>query len=120
MDHKDAPKDKMGLVYMLQGGSDASNDDPIATTPPPGQKWVTTGPHVMVVGMAGTLDDVPRSPDDTRKPFIMWGGYFLRAHNDAGQITQAGFVCVTRFVQQDMALTQTRRQHGAMRRQGPR
>lgn len=74
MDHKDAPKDKMGLVYMLQGGSDASNDDPFATTPPPGQKWVTTGPHVMVVGMAGALDDVPRSPDDTRKPFIMWGG----------------------------------------------
>ena len=74
MDHKDAPKDKMGLVYMLQGGSDASNDDPFATTPPPGQKWVTTGPHVMVVGMAGTLDDVPRSPDDPRKPFIMWGG----------------------------------------------
>ena len=74
MDHKDAPKGKMGLVYMLQGGSDASNDDPFATTPPPGKKWVTTGPHVMVVGMAGTLDDIPRSPDDPRKPFIMWGG----------------------------------------------
>ena len=74
MDHKDAPKGKMGLVYMLQGGSDASNDDPFATTPPPGKKWVTTGPHVMVVGMAGTLDDVPRSPDDPKRPFIMWGG----------------------------------------------
>ena len=37
MDHKDAPKGKMGLVYMLQGGSDASNDDPFATTPPPGK-----------------------------------------------------------------------------------
>jgi hypothetical protein len=35
---------------------------------------VTTGPHVMVVGMAGTLDDLPKSPDDPRKPFIMWGG----------------------------------------------
>jgi len=74
MEHKDAPKGKMGLVYMLQGGSDASNDDPFAATPPPGKKWVTTGPHVMVVGMAGTLDDVPKSPDDPRKPFIMWGG----------------------------------------------
>ena len=74
MDHKDAPKGKMGLVYMLQGGSDASNDDPFATTPPPGKKWVTTGPHVMVVGMAGTLDDIPKSPDEPRKPFIMWGG----------------------------------------------
>lgn len=74
MDHKDAPKGKMGLVYMLQGGSDASNDDPFATKPPPGAKWVTTGPHVMVVGMAGMLDDVPRSANDPSKPYIMWGG----------------------------------------------
>jgi hypothetical protein len=74
MDHKDAPKGKMGLVYMLQGGSDASNDDPFATSPPPGKKWVTTGPHIMVVGMAGMLDNIPRSPDAPKKPFIMWGG----------------------------------------------
>lgn len=74
MDHKDAPKGKMGLVYMLQGGSDASNDDPFATSPPPGKKWVTTGPHVMVVGMAGMLDNIPRSPDAPKQPFIMWGG----------------------------------------------
>jgi hypothetical protein len=45
MDHKDAPKGKMGLVYMLQGGSDASNDDPFATAPPPGRNWVTTVPQ---------------------------------------------------------------------------
>jgi len=31
LDHKDAPKGKMGLVYMLQGGSDSSNYDPFAT-----------------------------------------------------------------------------------------
>jgi hypothetical protein len=74
MDHKDAPKNKMGLVYMLQGGSDADNNDPFATTPPSGKKWVTTGPHVMVVGMAGMLDDVPRSPDNPKKPYIMWPG----------------------------------------------
>jgi hypothetical protein len=74
MDHKDAPKGKMGLVYMLQGGSDASNYDPFATTPKPGEKWVTTGPHVMVVGMAGMLESLPTSPAEPRKPFIMWGG----------------------------------------------
>lgn len=74
MDHKDAPKGKMGIVYMLQGGSDASNDDPFATAPVPGAKWVTTGPHVMVVGMAGMLDAVPRSAENPAKPFIMWGG----------------------------------------------
>jgi hypothetical protein len=73
-DHKDAPKGKMGLVYMLQGGSDASNYDPFATAPKPGEKWVTTGPHVMVVGMAGMLEDLPKSPDNPKKPFIMWSG----------------------------------------------
>jgi len=74
MEHKDAPKGKMGLVYMLQGGSDASNDDPFATAPPQGKKWVTTGPHVMVVGMAGMLGDVPRTADAPTRPFVMWGG----------------------------------------------
>ena len=74
MDHKDAPKGKMGLVYMLQGGSDASNDDPFATAPPPGAKWVATGPHVMVVGMAGQLDGFTRSASNPAKPFVMWGG----------------------------------------------
>ncbi len=74
MDHKDAPKGKMGLVYMLQGGSDASNDDPFATKPPAGKKWVTTGPHVMIVGMAGMLDDIPKVADAPSKPYIMWPG----------------------------------------------
>jgi hypothetical protein len=74
IDHKDAPKGKLGLVYMLQGGSDASNDDPFATKPPTGKKWVTTGPHVMVVGMAGMLGDLPKTPDAPHKPFVMWGG----------------------------------------------
>jgi hypothetical protein len=74
MDHKDAPKGQVGLVYMLQGGSDASNDDPFATKPAAGQKWVTTGPHVMMVGMAGSLGDITRSPANPKQPFIMWGG----------------------------------------------
>jgi hypothetical protein len=74
MEHRDAPKGKLGLVYMLQGGSDASNIDPFATTPAPGAKWVTTGPHVMVVGMAGMLGDLPKTPDAPAKPFVMWGG----------------------------------------------
>jgi hypothetical protein len=74
MDHKDAPKGKIGIVYMLQGGSDASNDDPFATKPPAGKKWVSTGPHVMVVGMAGSLGDLTKSADAPTKPFVMWGG----------------------------------------------
>ena len=65
-----------GLLYMLQGGSDASNDDPFPTAPYRTTTWktiVTTGPHVMVVGLPGTLDDLPRLPDNPKKPYIMWG-----------------------------------------------
>jgi hypothetical protein len=61
---------------MLTGGSDASNADPYATEPPAGKKWVQTGPHVMIggLGIAKMLDSYPTSADDTRKPFIMFGG----------------------------------------------
>ncbi len=74
MGHKDPPKGKVGLVYMLQGGSDASNDDPFATTPPPGKKWVTTGPHVMVIGAIDMLSVYPRTATDPSNPYIMWPG----------------------------------------------
>jgi hypothetical protein len=39
MDHKDAPKGKVGMVYMLQGGSDAGNDDPS----PPARRQARSG-----------------------------------------------------------------------------
>jgi hypothetical protein len=68
MEHTEAPKGRLGLVYMLGGGSDASNDDAFATAPPPGAQWVTTGPHVMVVGMAGQLGDLPRSAPMLQSP----------------------------------------------------
>ena len=74
MEHKEAPKGKLGLVYMLQGGSDASNSDPFATSPPAGAKWVTTGPHVMVVGMAGMLGDLPKTAEAPDKPYVMFPG----------------------------------------------
>jgi hypothetical protein len=74
MEHKDAPKGKLGLVYMLQGGSDASNSDPFATSPPSGGKWVTTGPHVMMVGMAGMLGNLPKTADAPDKPYVMFPG----------------------------------------------
>jgi hypothetical protein len=61
---------------MLKGGSDASNDDPFATEPPTGKKWVQTGPHVMIGGPGITkmLDTYPTTADDTRKPYVMFGG----------------------------------------------
>ena len=75
MSHKDPPADNVGLMYMLVGGSDASNMDPWGTKPAEGQKWVETGPHVMVVG-SGSLNSLyPSGPKpDTSKPYVMFGG----------------------------------------------
>lgn len=39
----------VGISYMLQGGSDASNTDPFAQQPPKGGGWMEVGPHIMVV-----------------------------------------------------------------------
>ena len=70
------PEGKVWLAYMLKGGSDASNDDPFASEPQTGKKWVQTGPHVMIGGPGITklLDSYPASADNTRKPYIMFGG----------------------------------------------
>ena len=46
---KDPPKGKVGFIYMLAGGSDASNTDPYATAPTADNAWIKTAPHVMVV-----------------------------------------------------------------------
>ena len=74
--HEKPPEGKVWLAYMLKGGSDASNDDPFASEPPTGKKWVQTGPHVMIGGPGITkmLDSYPTSGDDTGKPYIMFGG----------------------------------------------
>jgi hypothetical protein len=63
-----------GFAYMLQGGSDASNSDPFATTPPAGAQWLTAPPHIMVV-LPGKLDHSVFSTDHhSGGPWIMWGG----------------------------------------------
>jgi hypothetical protein len=60
--HEKAPEGKVWLAYMLKGGSDASNDDPFASEPQAGKKWVATGPHVMIGGPGITkmLDTIPQ------------------------------------------------------------
>jgi len=67
---------KVGFIYMLAGGSDASNTDPYAGPPRPPQKWITTGPHVMVVGADPSFyEQYPKGPDpDTSVPYVMWAG----------------------------------------------
>jgi len=76
MDHKDPPAGKVGFMYMLAGGTDASNTDPYATKPEANNHWIQTGPHVMVVGAdASFYEAYPKSPDpDTSQPYVMWAG----------------------------------------------
>jgi hypothetical protein len=74
--HKNPPSGKVGLMYMLAGGTDASNTDPYATKPDAGNHWVKTGPHIMVVGGdAAFYDAYPKKADpDTSQPYVMWAG----------------------------------------------
>ena len=76
MSHKTPPAGKVGLMYMLAGGTDASNTDPYATKPTASNHWIKTGPHIMVVGGdAAFYDSYPKGADpDTSNPYVMWAG----------------------------------------------
>ena len=74
MAKKDFKPTLPGIGYMLQGGSTASNADPFATKPAPGEKWMKEQPHVMVI-VPGKLDPKAHSSDPhSGGPWIMWGG----------------------------------------------
>lgn len=73
MSHAAPPSDIPGVMYMLEGGTDASNTDPYAKKPD--KDWIRTGPHVMLVGSAAMLAGYPTGPQpDTRAPYVMWAG----------------------------------------------
>lgn len=63
-----------GFAYMLAGGSDPSNTDPMAMAPAPGEDWVATPPHIMLLVPDG-FDATQFSTDHTSgEPYIMWEG----------------------------------------------
>lgn len=74
--HQPPPAGKIGFMYMLAGGTDASNTDPYAQSPGPTNHWIKTGPHVMILGAdAAFYDAYPKSADpDTSVPYVMWAG----------------------------------------------
>ena len=75
MSKKDPPKGKVGLIYMLGGGSDASNTDPFATTPTETNNWIKTGRHIMIMNAMDTMAGYPTdAKPDTSKPYVMWHG----------------------------------------------
>ena len=73
--HKPPPAGAVGVMYMLEGGTDASNTDPYATKPTADNDWVKTGPHIMVVGSKELLAGYPSGQKpNTSAPYVMWAG----------------------------------------------
>jgi hypothetical protein len=73
--HKAPPEGAPGVMYMLEGGTDASNTDPYATKPTATNDWVKTGPHLMIVGSKEMLSNYPSgAKPDTSAPYVMWAG----------------------------------------------
>ena len=70
---KTPPAGTVGVMYMLEGGTDASNTDPYATKPTADNDWVKTGPHIMIVGSKELLAGYPSGASpDTSAPYVMW------------------------------------------------
>jgi hypothetical protein len=73
--HKPPPNGTPGVMYMLEGGTDASNTDPYATKPTAENDWIKTGPHIMIVGNKDMLAAYPSgAKPDTSVPYVMWAG----------------------------------------------
>jgi hypothetical protein len=76
MHHKKPELNSVGFGYMLQGGSDASNEDPFATEPKDGKsgRWLVTGPHIMIYNPGPMASAYPRKVNDpdTSAPYVMW------------------------------------------------
>src|SRR5689334_19614295 len=73
--HQTPPGDATGLMYMLAGGTDASNSDPYAKKPTADNDWIKTGPHIMIVGSKDILNGQPSgAKPNTSAPYVMWAG----------------------------------------------
>lgn len=74
MNKKDPQIKSVGLAYMLRGDKGASNTDPYATAAAPGNDWVVSGPHVMVLTPdSGQLAALPTDYHNGG-PWVMWKG----------------------------------------------
>ncbi len=65
---------RVGVSYMLAGGSDESNTDPMATGPAEGEEWITTPPHLMLLVPGGFDADLFTTDHGSGYPYIMWDG----------------------------------------------
>jgi len=63
-----------GLGYMLAGGSAASSTDPFLMEPAPGEGWMSSPPHVMLL-YPDSVDLSQFTTDNTSgEPYLMWAG----------------------------------------------
>jgi hypothetical protein len=73
--NKRAPKiSAVGIGYMLQGDTGASNTDPYATGPSATNQWVVTPAHIMVLTPDPKQLDALPTASDTGGPWVMWKG----------------------------------------------
>lgn len=73
--NKRAPKvTGIGIAYMLQGDTGASNTAPYATEPSATNQWVVTPAHIMVLTSdTKLLESLPTDPY-SGGPWVMWKG----------------------------------------------
>jgi hypothetical protein len=71
---EEPPAGKPGFIYMLMGGSVASNIDPYATEPAAGGKWVEDPPHMMILNVKEMQSVYPQPGEtpDTTQSYVMW------------------------------------------------
>lgn len=65
---------KIGFMYMLEGGTDASNTDPFADKPAPGEQWMKAPPHVMVLSPTKWDSAMYSSDMSGGQPWVMFKG----------------------------------------------
>jgi hypothetical protein len=71
--HEEPPEGKVGISYMLKGGTGASNLDPYMTEPPAGQTWMNDPPHMMVVNSDALNALYPTGEHpDASQPYVMY------------------------------------------------
>ena len=64
--------DTLGFSYMLQGDAPIDNDDPYNTDQSSGS-WIKEGPHIMIVGPKGSVDNISSS-FESGDPYVMFRG----------------------------------------------
>ena len=74
MNKRDPKITSIGIGYMLQGDTGASNTDPFATAQTADNQWVVTPAHIMVLTPdRQQLDTLPTDPNNGG-PWVMWKG----------------------------------------------